>query len=181
MYSDVAEDRWFAPAVRFVSERGLMVGAAEGRFEPDGHMTRAMMAAVLHRLAGAPASTAASSFADVAAGRWFAGAVSWTAEAGILTGTGSNLFSPDGLVTREQVAVMLCRMAAHLGVDTTARASLEGFSDRDAASSWAETALSWAVSTGILQGTDGQLMPRETATRAEIAAILMRFDGMMKQ
>ena len=181
VYSDVAEDRWFAPAVRFVSERGLMVGAAEGRFEPDGHMTRAMMAAVLHRLAGAPASTAASSFADVAAGRWFAGAVSWTAEAGILTGTGSNLFSPDGLVTREQVAVMLCRMAAHLGVDTTARASLEGFSDRDAASSWAETALSWAVSTGILQGTDGQLMPRETATRAEIAAILMRFDGMMKQ
>ena len=180
VYSDVAEGRWFAPAVSFVSERGLMVGTAEGCFEPDGHMTRAMMATVLHRLAGEPASTSASSFTDVTAERWFAGPVSWAAESGMVTGVGNGQFNPSGLVTREQVAVMLYRMAAYLGMDTSTQASLAGFSDKSAASSWAEKALSWAVGTGILQGAEGQLMPQGTATRAEIATILMRFDAMMK-
>lgn len=180
VYTDVAEHQWFAPAVSFVTERNLMVGTAPGRFEPEGRMTRAMMATVLHRLAGTPAVSGAAGFADVTAERWFADAVSWAADSGVVTGVGGGRFDPDGLVTREQMAVMLYRMAAYLGLDTAVQGGLSGFSDSGEASSWAEAALAWAVGADILQGEDGRLMPQGTASRAEIAAVLMRFDALKK-
>lgn len=180
VYTDVAEHQWFAPAVSFVTERNLMVGTAPGRFEPEGRMTRAMMATVLHRLAGTPAGSGAAGFIDVTAERWFADAVSWAADSGVVAGVGGGRFDPDGLVTREQMAVMLYRMAAYLGLDTAVQGGLSGFSDSGEASSWAEAALAWAVGADILQGEDGRLMPQGTASRAEIAAVLMRFDALKK-
>ena len=180
VYTDVAAHQWFAPAVSFVTERNLMVGTAPGQFEPEGRMTRAMMATVLHRLAGTPAGSGAAGFADVTAERWFANAVSWAADSGVVTGVGGGRFDPDGLVTREQMAVMLYRMAAYLGLDTAVQGVLSGFSDSGEASSWAEAALAWAVGADILQGEDGRLMPQGTASRAEIAAVLMRFDALKK-
>ena len=143
-------------------------------------MTRAMMATVLHRLAGTPAGSGAAGFADVTAERWFANAVSWAADSGVVTGVGGGRFDPDGLVTREQMAVMLYRMAAYLGLDTAVQGVLSGFSDSGEVSSWAEAALAWAVGADILQGEDGRLMPQGTASRAEIAAVLMRFDALKK-
>lgn len=180
VYTDVAAHQWFAPAVSFVTERNLMVGTAPGQFEPEGRMTRAMMATVLHRLAGTPAGSGATGFIDVTAERWFANAVSWAADSGVVTGVGGGRFDPDGLVTREQMAVMLYRMAAYLGLDTAVQGGLSGFSDSGEASSWAEAALAWAVGADILQGEDGRLMPQGTASRAEIAAVLMRFDALKK-
>lgn len=180
VYTDVAAHQWFAPAVSFVTERNLMVGIAPGQFEPEGRMTRAMMATVLHRLAGTPTVSGAAGFADVTAERWFADAVSWAADSGVVTGVGGGRFDPDGLVTREQMAVMLYRMAAYLGLDTAVQGGLSGFSDSGEASSWAEAALAWAVGADILQGEDGRLMPQGTASRAEIAAVLMRFDALKK-
>ena len=180
VYTDVAEHQWFAPAVSFVTERNLMVGTAPGQFEPEGRMTRAMMATVLHRLAGTPAGSGAAGFIDVTAERWFADAVSWAADSGVVAGVGGGRFDPDGLVTREQMAVMLYRMAAYLGLDTAVQGGLSGFSDSGEASSWAEAALAWAVGADILQGEDGRLMPQGTASRAEIAAVLMRFDALKK-
>lgn len=180
VYTDVAAHQWFAPAVSFVTERNLMVGTAPGRFEPEGRMTRAMMATVLHRLAGTPAGSGEAGFADVTAERWFADAVSWAADSGVVAGVGGGRFDPDGLVTREQMAVMLYRMAAYLGLDTAVQGGLSGFSDSGEASSWAEAALAWAVGADILQGEDGRLMPQGTASRAEIAAVLMRFDALKK-
>ncbi len=180
VYTDVAAHQWFAPAVSFVTERNLMVGTAPGQFEPEGRMTRAMMATVLHRLAGTPAGSGAAGFIDVTAERWFADAVSWAADSGVVAGVGGGRFDPDGLVTREQMAVMLYRMAAYLGLDTAVQGGLSGFSDSGEASSWAEAALAWAVGADILQGEDGRLMPQGTASRAEIAAVLMRFDALKK-
>ena len=179
-YTDVAETQWFAPAVSFVSERGLMVGTASGQFNPEGKMTRAMMATVLHRLAGTPAGSGTAGFTDVAAEQWFSDAVTWAADSGLVTGMGGGMFAPNGLVTREQMAVMLYRMAAYLELDTTAQGSLDGYSDGAAASAWAEDALAWAVGAGILQGASGQLMPQGTASRAEIATVLMRFEELKK-
>lgn len=95
-------------------------------------------------------------------------------------GVGGGRFDPDGLVTREQMAVMLYRMAAYLGLDTAVQGGLSGFSDSGEVSSWAEAALAWAVGADILQGEDGRLMPQGTASRAEIAAVLMRFDALKK-
>ena len=180
VYTDVAAHQWFAPAVSFVTERNLMVGTAPGQFEPEGRMTRAMMATVLHRLAGTPAGSGAAGFIDVTAERWFADAVSWAADSGVVAGVGGGRFDPDGLVTREQMAVMLYRMAAYLGLDTAVQGGLSGFSDSGEASSWAEAALAWAIGADILKGEDGRLMPQGTASRAEIAAVLMRFDALKK-
>lgn len=180
VYTDVAAHQWFAPAVSFVTERNLMVGTAPGQFEPEGRMTRAMMATVLHRLAGTPAVSGAAGFIDVTAERWFADAVSWAADSGVVAGVGGGRFDPDGLVTREQMAVMLYRMAAYLGLDTAVQGVLSGFSDSGEVSSWAEAALAWAVGADILKGEDGRLMPQGTASRAEIAAVLMRFDALKK-
>ena len=98
----------------------------------------------------------------------------------MVAGVGGGRFDPDGLVTREQMAVMLYRMAAYLGLDTAVQGGLSGFSDSGEVSSWAEAALAWAVGADILQGEDGRLMPQGTASRAEIAAVLMRFDALKK-
>ena len=137
-------------------------------------MTRAMFAAVLYRLEGAPAAGTENPFGDVPEDAWYRDAVVWAAGAGIVYGTGDG-FDPAGAITREQIAVMLCRYAAYLGMDVSASDELSSFPDGDDASSWAKDAMSWAVKNGLVQGRDdGTLDPAGTATRAEVATLLQR-------
>lgn len=166
-------NHWAQDAVTFVSARGLMTGVSEGSFAPDLPMSRAMFATVLFRLEDAAAS-APCPFADVAEEAWYRDAVTWAAETGIVKGNGAG-FDPNGAITREQLAVMLWRYAAYLGMDTGARGDLSSFADRDSISSWATDAIGWAVSEGLLNGKgDGRLDPGGNATRAEVATLLQR-------
>ena len=136
-------------------------------------MTRAMLATVLYRLEDAVA-TGANPFADVADGTWYTEAVIWASAEGIVQGTGKG-FEPNENITREQIATMLYRYAKTIGLDVSGSAALDKFSDGDKTSSWAKDAMQWAVSVGLFQGDDvGTLRPQGDATRAEVAALLMR-------
>jgi hypothetical protein len=137
-----------------------------------------MFVTVLYRLEDASAQ-GENPFSDVAEGTWYTDAVIWGSENGLVTGTGKG-FDPTGSVTREQMATFLYRYAAFLGLDTAATGSLAQFQDGDTASSWAETALRWAVGTGLITGKSADTLdPTGTATRAEVATILQRMVGLI--
>lgn len=174
-FSDVAQGAWYHEAVDFVSDEGLMAGVGGGRFEPNTSMTRGMLVTVLHRLEGTPAPTANSSFSDVAGGAYYAQAVTWAAENGIVAGIGNNQFAPNSLMTRQQFATILYRYAQYKGYDVTNQAELSGFADANTVGSYAVDALRWAVGNGIVNGNGSNLMPAGSATRAQAAAMLMRF------
>lgn len=170
-FTDVKESDWFFGDVRYAVSNGLFTGLSATEFGPSKSMTRAMLVTVLYRMAGEPYAPAAS-FKDVAAGSWYAPAVGWAASEGIVTGTGDGKFSPNVSITREQMAAILYRYAKASG-----GASLDGFSDGDTVSSYAKAPMEWAVGAGLITGSGGKLMPKGTATRAQVAAILHRFAG----
>ena len=175
-FADVSERDWFHGDVLFVYENGLMRGMAEELFQPHGTATRAMMATILWRMEGSPAPKGRSAFADVEAGAWYADAIAWTAENGIFAGYGADRFGPDDLITREQLAVILCRYADFRGRALTGKGELDRFRDADRITDYARTAMGQAVGSGWMQGRVGDLLdPQGTATRAEIAAMLHRF------
>ena len=175
-FPDVAPGSWYAGAVQYVCANGLMEGTGNGLFQPDAVTSRAMIVTILYRLAGAP-QTGSAAFPDVAPGSWYADAVAWASASGIVTGYGSGLFGPNDPITREQLAVMLCRFAQSQGVDTAQGGmALRAFADAGDVSAFAREAMGWAVSAGLLTGKDGgRLDPQGSATRAEAAAILMRY------
>lgn len=171
-FSDVAPDDWYGGAVAFASAHELFSGTGDGSFDPGRPMDRGMLVTVLHRLENTPRGGTAL-FDDVAADAYYADAVAWAAENGIVTGSGSG-FDPQGAVSREQLAVMLYRYASREGAG--AAGSLDGFRDADAVSPWAADAMAWAVGAGLIQGDPSAgLNPGGSATRAEVAAILQRF------
>ena len=175
-FTDVKEGDWYYEAVKYAYDNDVMNGTSGTSFAPNGQVSRAMVAQVLYNLAGAPAASGAS-FQDVPASAWYAGAVGWAAAEDIVSGYGGNTFGPDDNVTREQLAVMLCRYAQAGGKDVSADgAAARGFTDYASVSSWAADAVNWAVEAGLLSGKSGnRLDPAGTATRAELATILMRF------
>ena len=142
----------------------------------DWLLPRAMFATVLHRAAGAPEAEGAPGFTDVRPGAWYAAAVAWAAETGVVTGRSAERFDPDAALTREQAITLLWRRA---GCPEGEAAALEGFSDAEAVSAWAREAFAWAVGAGIVSGRgDGSLDPRAGTNRAEAAQMLMRFAEM---
>ena len=163
---------WYHDAVQYVYENGLMQGVGGGLFGPALTTDRAMIATILWRMEGEPVVDYAMDYADVAGGVWYTEAIRWAASQGIVTGYGDSRFGPADAVTREQLAVILYRYAGAPAADASA---LDSFSDRGQVSSWAGDAMAWAVSAGIIQGNGAGLNPGGTATRAEVAAILMRF------
>lgn len=177
-FSDVSANAWYASAVQYAVEHGLMAGVGNNRFGPEEPMTRAMLVTVLWRYAGRP-EAGKNPFTDVPAGQWYTEAVTWAAENGVVSGVGNGRFSPNGNITREQMASILFRYAKLTGLDTSKRGELAGFPDEGQVSSWAREALSWAVGEGIISGTaeGGRtiLKPQGNATRAQVASILMRF------
>ena len=175
-FTDVSEKDWFYGDVMFVYENGLMLGTSKTLFSPHGTATRGMMATILWRMDGSPAPKGKNSFTDVEAGKWYADAITWTAENGIFAGYGKDKFGPDDPITREQLAAIFYRYADYKGYDLTVKGNLDKFKDADKITDYAKTAMQWAVGSGLMKGKSGNLLdPQGTATRAEIAAMLHRF------
>lgn len=174
-FNDVSANDWFASAVDYVTGKGMMNGTAANTFSPKANTTRGMVVTVLYRLENQP-STSAASFTDVASGAYYANAVAWANANGIVSGYGSGKFGPNDKVTREQLAAILYRYAQYKKYDVSGANSLDGYTDVQSVSSYAVPALQWANAAGVVTGKSGsKLDPKGYATRAEVAAMLMRF------
>ncbi|MCI2105440.1 MAG: S-layer homology domain-containing protein [Intestinimonas sp.] len=177
VFSDVSGDAWYAEAVSYVTEQGLMSGAGDGQFCPNADMTRAMLVTVLYRATGTPKASITDGFSDEGEGQWYTDAVLWAGQNDIVGGYGDGSFGVGDSVTREQIAVILYRFMAYLGRDTGGSAvDLSGYDDAGQISDWALSAVRWANAAGLLKGTgETTLSPCGIASRGEVAEILMRF------
>ena len=178
-FTDIADNAWYADAVRYVYEHGLMAGTSATTFAPDATTSRSMIATILWRMAGSPVVNYAMDYTDVAQGQWYSEAIRWAASEGIVGGYGNGLFGTNDPITREQFAVMLYRFAQEQGYDVSIGENTNILSYTDVAdlSEYAISAMQWAVGAGIINGTgDGStLSPHGQATRAQAAVMLMRF------
>lgn len=177
VFYDVSRGDWYYKAVRFVHEKGIMEGTGTHYFSPEADLSRGMLATILYRLEGSPAVSGYSGFADVADTAYYAKAVAWAKANGIVNGVTATAYEPDTAVTREELAAILCRYAAFKGKDTAISYDyLAGFSDANTSHVYARPALNWAVAYDIINGQgNGVLAPRATATRAEVAQVLMNY------
>ena len=179
-YKDVpGVDNWAHVGIDFVLKSGLFYGTSDTTFSPDGEMTRAMLVTVLYRLEGQPKVTGSSPFTDVASGTWYTSAVLWAAENKIVNGIGDGKFDPDGKITREQMAAILYRYSGFKGLTLTEGKFAETYPDEGKVSAYALEAMRWANAEKLINGTDiggkTYLDPQGNATRAQVAAILMRY------
>ena len=161
-FDDVASSDWFADAVKYVSDKGLMSGTDDNQFSPSATTTRAMLMTVLARYAGEDTTGGAT---------WYEKGMNWAKAKGVSDGT-----NPNANITREQLVTMMYRYAGSPKAD----GKLDSFSDAASVSTYAADAMQWAVANGIVNGSNGKLNPQNNATRAEVAAILMRFCEMSK-
>ncbi|WP_297236126.1 S-layer homology domain-containing protein [uncultured Flavonifractor sp.] len=174
-FIDVKEGDWFYEAVQFVVSSGMMNGTGNNSFQPGINLSRSMIATILWRLEDAPTGDSAR-FTDVPNGQWYTDAVNWAAANDLVNGYGNSTFGPEDDITREQMAAILYRYAQFKGYDHTVQGDLSRFADGGQTSDWAREAVVWAVDNGLLTGKGGGLLdPKGTATRAEVATILMRF------
>ena len=176
-FTDVTSGDWFYDAVAYVYDKGMMEGTTDTTFAPTMNLTRSMIAQVLYNLEERPEAPGAAGFPDVAADAWYADAVNWAAARGIVKGYDTGAFGPEDSVTREQLAAILYRYAQVKGYDTTRGGmAVREFSDSASISDWAQEAMAWAVNAQVLSGKgNGVLDPQGTATRAEVAQMLMNF------
>ena len=172
IFIDVAPNAWYKDAVQYAYAGGLMTGVSADAFAPEQTTTRAMIVRILARLEGVTSAQAAG-FADVS-DEWYATAVNWAANVGVVNGYEDNTFRPNTAITREQLAAILMNYATYKGEAVSARADLTTYTDQP--STWAEETMQWAVAEGLISGvTEDTLQPQGNATRAQVAAILQRF------
>lgn len=175
-FQDVLSTDWFAPAVRFAFQNRLMNGTSSTQFAPSLSLTRAMVAQVLYNFSGAPAVTQPSSFSDVPSDQWFANAVAWAQQNGIMNGYPNNTFGANDPITRQDFAVVLYHYSSQQQLDTSTRANLNQYRDVSSVASYAQDAMQWAVASKIISGKSStQLAPRDSATRAECAQMLKNY------
>ena len=174
-FSDVNLRKWFYNEVNTALENGWFKGLTATKFGPDDGMTRAMLVQVLYRMSGSKAASTAQ-FTDVADGKWYAEAIAWASENGIVNGFTDGRFQPDTLITRQQLAAILYRYDTYRGHTPQGSAVLDGYADAASVESWAAEAMSWANGNGLVTGvTPTTLVPNGTATRAQVAVILSRY------
>ena len=173
-FSDVAADAWYADAVTYVRDNGLMSGTSDTTFTPGGTMTRGMLVTTLYRMAGSPSlenEDLGYPFADVPGDAWYADGVYWARLAGVVGGYSEDQFGPDDPVTREQIAAILWRYAG-----SPAAESGTDFADEGSISAYATQAVDWARANGIVNGVeDNRFLPQSSATRAQVATILRNY------
>lgn len=174
-FKDVASTDWFAGSVKYVYENKLMLGVSDTKFAPKETMTRAMFATVLYRMAGSPSVDGLSvSFKDVKESSWAYNAIVWAYSEGVTKGVGSDMFAPEQSITREELVTMLHRYA-----DTPEISGELSFTDSASVSDWAQAAVLWASQSKIVNGYEtGAFGPSDTASRAEMAAVIQRFCAM---
>ena len=185
-FSDVSESAWYHDSVEYVVGRGLFLGVGNGKFDPNASMNREMFVTVLYRLAGEPTVTGASAFSDVTStSSWYYNAVLWGAQTGIVTGLGDGLFGVGRALSRQEMVTLLARYAKTVGLTLETDASLDGFPDGAKTASWAEEAMRWATGNGIISGkaekSGTTLSPTDTSTRAQVAAVIERFAGLLDE
>ena len=167
-FTDVPADAWYAEAVIWCRENGIMSGTSDSTFSPDSTMTRAMFAATLYRQSGSPAVTGSDSFSDTADGMWYSDAILWVSEQGLIVGYGNGVFGINDPVTREQLATIFWRNAG----SPVPSGFGEPFSGREQISAYAADAVAWAREVGLFQGRDGGIFaPKDYASRAEAAVL----------
>lgn len=182
-FEDVKAGAWYFDAVLEAFRDELMVGMSETEFSPGAPMTRAMLVAVLHRLAGSPSVSGKMPFTDVASGTWYHDAVLWASQNGIVAGMSETTFAPQENITREQIVAIFSRYTAKFSPDKTeAAAELTGFADSASVSDWALDDMKWAVAYKVINGSPSAgklyLNPQGNATRAEVATILMQYRAL---
>ena len=171
-FTDVPADAWYAQAVEYCRENGLMAGTSDTTFAPEGTLTRAMLAAILYRMSGTPAVSAPPAFSDAETGAWYSDAVAWAAETGVISGYNSGTFGVNDPTTREQAVTILWRYAGSPDPGTALR-----FSDGDSVSSWAQAAIQWASAGDILEGmtANNHFDPQTNIKRGEVASMLYHY------
>ena len=183
-FGDLTAAAWYHDGVHYCLENGLMRGVSGGKFLPDGSTTRAQLVTILWRLEGSPEPADTVSFGDIADGAWYAKAVRWAAGSGVVKGYGNGNIGPDDAVTREQMVTILYRFAQHKGYDVSAGedTNILSFNDTLTVSEYAIPAMQWACGSGMVNGIaqEGEmfLAPKDTTTRAQIATLMMRFQGI---
>ncbi|MDE7244369.1 MAG: S-layer homology domain-containing protein [Oscillospiraceae bacterium] len=171
IFHDVPTGAWYAGAVAYCHQQGLMSGVSDNTFAPAETVSRGMLAAILYRQAGSPAAQISATFPDVPANIWYSNAVAWAAQNGMMSGYADGRFGPNNPVTREQIAAILWRHAGTPQSDTA-----EEFSDHSAISAYALDAANWARDTGVISGDSAnRFRPKSAASRAELAVILYRY------
>ena len=175
-FTDLKDGAWYMENVRYAYLNGIIVGMTDTTFAPDSELTRAMYITMLYRMSGEPEVKAGSAYDDVKGSEWYAKAVAWGTEKGIVVGYAGK-FAPQDNITREQMAAMMYRYAKLNGCDVSNTASFDAFKDGNTVSDWAKKEMGWAVASKLIQGHDnGTLEPKGNATRAQAAAVLQRFD-----
>lgn len=177
-FTDVVKGAWYHGAVEYAIKGGLFNGTSKTSFEPDSKMTRAMLVSVLYRLAGESAVKVENSFSDVPSNEWYSDAIYWSNSNDIVGGYGNGIFGTNDSITRQDMVVILYRYAKNRGYDvsTDAGNKLLSYEDNFKVSEYATSAMQWAVDNELIQGTSKNILsPQGTATRAQVAAILMRF------
>ena len=179
-FIDVSVDDWYCTAVDYAYFNGLFAGMGDDQFSPASNMDRSMMMTVLYHLAGSPEEelkAADATFTDVPSNQWYFTFVSWAAEQGVSAGTGDGKFSPGQSVTREQVVVLLYNFATnYMGMTLEERTDITDSTDYEEIAFWSQDAMSWAVASGVTaQNSAGELEPGRSASRAEVASMLMNF------
>ena len=179
-FHDVSENAWYKAAVDYVQEKGWMAGVSDTSFAPNKELTRGMMVTVLARVAEAETNNETAAFTDTASGKWFTGAAAWAAENGIAAGVGEGLFAPNRALTRQDLCVMLYKYISlkRYELENTVDRS---FSDMESVSDYARDAVIYCTGTGLVSGfEDSSFRPRATATRAQVAQLMMRLDLLVK-
>ncbi|MBQ8526688.1 MAG: InlB B-repeat-containing protein [Clostridia bacterium] len=175
-FADLDVNAWYHEDVDYVIENGIFKGITETTFAPNNKLTRAMLVTVLYRIENEPATNRSIPFADVDMGAYYANAVSWAKQNGIVNGITENEFAPDSNITREQIAAIIMRYVVYKGMYTLTLEENLHFADSNEISEYAVSSMNWAVGSGLINGkSETTLAPKDNATRAEIAAILHRF------
>ena len=171
-FTDVPVDAWYAEAVAYCQQHGIMSGTSATTFAPEVTLTRAMLATVLHRMSGTPAVSDPPTFTDAVAGSWYSDAVSWAAKNSIISGYGGGIFGVNDPTTREQAVTILWRYAGNPESAGTA-----GVSDAASISTWAQAAVRWAEANGILDGMldNNRFAPKTNIKRGEVASMLYHY------
>ena len=180
-FEDVPETHWAYEAIQNIAALKLVEGIGGGKYDPVAPMTRGSLATVLHRLSQGKTDYE-TTFKDVAEGKYYTEGVAWAAQTGVVTGYTEEIFAPDDVITREQLAVMLARYAKLIGMDTKADSmALDQFADGDSTGDWAVDGVAWCVTNGILKGKGNDILdPTANVTRAEVAVMFDRFIGLIK-
>lgn len=178
-FTDVDAGDWFFQSVQYTYAYGLISGMTRTSFGPEITTTRGMFVTLLYRMEGAP-EIGTVSFSDVRPGQYYTDAVAWAAANGIVSGYGNDCFGPQDTITREQMVAILQRYADYKGYDTNTDSQLSGFTDADDISAYAVNAMNWAVEEGLIVGmSSNKLVPTGNASRAQVAAIIMRLRKLL--